>query len=122
MWYAREDGEIVSDAQEFTVEKCLDHKVELSWPTNTVEQGTKLPLTLTAEPNSLCSLGIVDKSVELLSSSQDDLTLEKIFYIAEQAAISSYENTQINDYEYCKSKVPSDDDESDKGNTSIIVL
>ncbi|XP_018026231.1 alpha-2-macroglobulin isoform X3 [Hyalella azteca] len=106
VWYTRDDGEVVSDSQELKISKCLNQKVGLSWPKDRVEQGTQLPLTLTAQPNSLCSLGIVDKSVELLSASQNSLTLDAVFELAEQANVRSWEESQIDNNEYCRKLNP----------------
>ena len=56
--------------------------------------------------SSFLVLGIVDKSVELLSSGQERLTLENIFHIADRVRPSSWEANQIDNTEYCKQFFP----------------
>ena len=46
--------------------------------------------------------GVVDKSVELLSSKEESLTLDAVFEVAEKAMVGDSENTQINDDTYCR--------------------
>ena len=46
--------------------------------------------------------GIVDKSVELLNSQNDMLTLEKVFDLVEQVMVNEFDNPQTDDYEYCR--------------------
>ncbi|KAF2359246.1 hypothetical protein FHG87_009994 [Trinorchestia longiramus] len=53
---------------------------------------------------------IVDRSVELLSASKDSLTMDTIFGLAETARIRPWEESQINDYEYCRKKYGDDDE------------
>lgn len=101
VWYSRDDGEVVSDTQEVEIAKCYSNKVDLKWSRSKVQPGEQATLDLSAEPQSTCSLGVVDKSVELLSSQNDDLTLEKVFEIVEQAMINEWDNPQSNDNEYC---------------------
>ena len=48
--------------------------------------------------------GVVDKSVELLSSKHESLSIQKIFELAEQSEVGEWENQQIDDYEYCRKK------------------
>ncbi|XP_063615403.1 murinoglobulin-2-like isoform X2 [Penaeus indicus] len=109
VWYTRPDGEVVSDTQIFDIEKCLDNDVNLVWSAARVQPGEQATLDLSAAPQSICSLGVVDKSVELLSSENDHLTLEKVFDIVENAMVKDWELNQANDYEYCRKKFNQDD-------------
>ncbi|XP_070000255.1 alpha-2-macroglobulin [Penaeus vannamei] len=102
VWYTRPDGEVVSDTQIFDIEKCLDNDVNLVWSAARVQPGERATLDLSAAPQSICSLGVVDKSVELLSSENDQLTLENVFDIVENAMVKDWELSQANDYEYCR--------------------
>ncbi|KAK7080210.1 hypothetical protein SK128_001245, partial [Halocaridina rubra] len=104
VWYVRDDGEVVSDTQELEISKCYSNPVDLKWSERKVQPGEKATLHLSAEPQSTCSLGVVDKSVELLSSQNDDLTLDKVFETVEKAMVMEWENQQTNDYEYCSKK------------------
>jgi len=105
IWYSRDNGEVVSDYTVLKISECLNNKVGLSWPKSRVEQGTTLDLTLSAEPKSLCSLGIVDKSVELLNT-QESLTVKKVFESAEESQVATFDLSQINDREYCSKIMP----------------
>ncbi|XP_045126879.1 alpha-2-macroglobulin-like protein 1 isoform X2 [Portunus trituberculatus] len=111
VWYTRPDGEVVSAMQEIRIKKCLTNLVSLAWSTNKAEPGEEVHLDLNAEPNSLCSLGVVDKSVELLQSNEDHLTLEGVFKVVKKAIVGDTENSQINDNEYCQKK--REEDEAD---------
>ncbi|KAG7168999.1 Alpha-2-macroglobulin-like 9, partial [Homarus americanus] len=79
MWYTREDGEVVSDARDLEVERCLGSEVRLEWREDSTQPGALTALSLSSRPHSLCSLGVVDRSTELLSTREDPITLEKIF-------------------------------------------
>ncbi|KAK8391913.1 hypothetical protein O3P69_017494 [Scylla paramamosain] len=105
VWYTRQDGEVVSAMQEIRIRKCLTNIVSLAWSSEKAEPGEEVYLDLNAAPNSLCSLGVVDKSVELLQSNEDSLTLEGVFKVAERAMVGNEENSQINDGEYCREKM-----------------
>ncbi|KAG0728379.1 Alpha-1-inhibitor 3 [Chionoecetes opilio] len=106
VWYSRSDGEVVSDSQEIKIRKCLTNPVSLTWSTDKAEPGDKVNLTVAAAPASLCSLGVVDKSVELLASNEDSLTLDGVFEVAERVMVGDNENTQIDDNEYCREHHP----------------
>ncbi|XP_063605240.1 alpha-1-macroglobulin-like, partial [Penaeus indicus] len=109
VWYTRPDGEVVSDTQIFDIGKCLDNDVNLVWSAARVQPGEQATLDLSAAPQSICSLGVIDKSVELLSSENDHVTLEKVFDIVANAMVKDWELNQVDDYEYCKKKVMQDD-------------
>ena len=49
--------------------------------------------------------GVVDKSVELLSSDKDELTIDRVFDMVESAMISEADNSQIDDRNYCEKKL-----------------
>ncbi|XP_042877971.1 alpha-2-macroglobulin-like isoform X7 [Penaeus japonicus] len=102
VWYTRPDGEVVSDTQILEIEKCLENDVNLVWSSAKVQPGEQATLDLSAAPQSICSLGVVDKSVELLSSQNDELTLDKVFDIVENSMIKEWELTQADDYDYCR--------------------
>merc|ERR1719244_72991 len=102
IWYTRSDGEVIAHHHTINVAKCLKNKVDLSWSEDRAEQGSQASLVLSAEPQSLCSLGVVDKSVALLANSQEALTLEKVFEIAEVTFAGDYDNWPIDDNEYCR--------------------
>ncbi|XP_068236577.1 alpha-1-inhibitor 3-like isoform X6 [Palaemon carinicauda] len=104
VWYSREDGEVVSDSQEIKVSRCYTNKVDLQWSRSKVQPGEQANLKLSTEPQSTCSLGVVDKSVELLSSENDKMTLEEVFSLVEESMVKEHDNPQANDFEYCVKK------------------
>ncbi|XP_069174260.1 alpha-1-inhibitor 3-like [Procambarus clarkii] len=101
VWYTRRDGEVVSDARELRVAKCLGNPVTLAWTATDAQPGDTTTFTLSSEPNSLCSLGVVDKSTELLSTEATPM-LDTLFNYAESFDISPWVNSQFKDYDYCK--------------------
>ncbi|XP_009960079.1 PREDICTED: alpha-2-macroglobulin-like protein 1, partial [Leptosomus discolor] len=75
------DGEVVADMEEFHVEKCFKHKVELDFSHKEEVPGSKVSLNLKAAPGSLCSVQAVDKSVLLRENNTltADTLYENIF-------------------------------------------
>ncbi|KAL2311207.1 hypothetical protein Nmel_002899 [Mimus melanotis] len=71
------DGEVVADVEQFEVEKCFRHKVELEFSHKEEVPGSKVRLNLKAAPGSLCSVRAVDKSV-LLKKNQT-LTADSLY-------------------------------------------
>nr|XP_045600836.1 alpha-1-inhibitor 3-like [Procambarus clarkii] len=104
VWYTRRDGEVVSDARELRVAKCLGNPVTLAWAATDAQPGDTTTFSLSSEPNSLCSLGVVDKSTELLSTREDPITTDKLFNYVDNFNIYPWLNTQVNDYVYCKNQ------------------
>ncbi|KAK3848744.1 hypothetical protein Pcinc_044478, partial [Petrolisthes cinctipes] len=104
IWYTRADGEVVSDNRELKVEKCLPHQVTLNWSTPKSQPGEPATITLTSLPEAVCSLGVVDKSSELLAADPDPINLDKLFNFINKFKINRYTNRQVNDYDYCSAK------------------
>ncbi|XP_071524396.1 alpha-1-inhibitor 3-like [Panulirus ornatus] len=102
VWYTREDGEVVSDVRELEVEKCLNNDVSLTWSVAQAQPGAQASLALTSEPNSLCSLGVVDRSSELLSQEPDPITLDQLFSFVNGFNIPRWLNSQIDTHRYCQ--------------------
>ncbi|KAK4324552.1 hypothetical protein Pmani_004827 [Petrolisthes manimaculis] len=105
IWYIRADGEVVSDTRELKVEKCLPHQVNLQWSTPNTQPGHPATLTLTSLPEAVCSLGVVDKSSELLAVDPDPINLNKLFSLINTFKINSDTNRKSNDQRYCKAKL-----------------
>ena len=57
MYYARPDGEVVSDVRTVDITECLLNTVNVSWSHEKVQPGEQATLKMTAEPLSLCSIG-----------------------------------------------------------------
>nr|XP_045592650.1 pregnancy zone protein-like [Procambarus clarkii] len=86
VWYRREDGEVVADTRQLEVDKCLASGVNLAWSSATAQPRDTTTLAISSAPLSLCSVGVVDRSTELLDKRDDTITVDKIFEL-------------VNDYE-----------------------
>ncbi|XP_071964431.1 pregnancy zone protein-like [Antedon mediterranea] len=76
--YAREDGEIVADSIELKIVRGLPNEVILEFEEDMTRPGDKTTLLVQAAANSLCAVGIVDKSVQLLGTT-NQLTDDRVF-------------------------------------------
>ncbi|ROT60844.1 alpha-2-macroglobulin [Penaeus vannamei] len=104
IWYTREDGEVVSDTRELEVERCTTSKSSLTWSAAEGEPGEEVKLALVGEPDAVCSLGVVDRSVELASQEPDPLTLDTLFnYVADFEVGET--RAQLDTHEYCLKKL-----------------
>ncbi|CAG0903768.1 unnamed protein product, partial [Darwinula stevensoni] len=111
VFYFRPDGEVVSDHMAFGVDQCLPNKVKLKWKEEEVGPGSKVVLKVKAEPESVCGLRVVDKSVDLLRPG-DQLNVDKVFQALERFQIYGYEfPSQSTDNDFCLSHRPSNKDE-----------
>ncbi|XP_063596628.1 alpha-2-macroglobulin-like [Penaeus indicus] len=104
IWYTREDGEVVSDTRELEVEMCSPSKSSLAWSAAQGEPGEEVKLTLVGEPGAVCSLGVVDRSTELLSQTVDVLTLDQLVRHVADFEID-ISDTQVDTQDYCRKKV-----------------
>ncbi|XP_071524049.1 alpha-1-inhibitor 3-like [Panulirus ornatus] len=104
VWYNRDDGEVVSDVRELKVEKCLENTVNLTWSLAQAQPGEQASLSLASEPNSVCSLGVVDRSTELLAEKPDPLTLEKVFDFTNTFRSLPFTDSYTRTTEYCQAK------------------
>ncbi|KAF0287976.1 Ovostatin [Amphibalanus amphitrite] len=91
VYYIKESGEVVSDSRVFEVDKCLPNNVQVSWDQKTVKPGDSASFTVRASPNSVCGISAVDKSTELLGTS-NQITLDTVFSKLQQFIIDSYEH------------------------------
>ncbi|XP_064089811.1 alpha-1-inhibitor 3-like [Macrobrachium nipponense] len=108
VWYIKDDGELVSDAKEMTVEKCLPNKVDFSWSTNRTQPGDSASLTLVSAPDSICSYGVVDKSVELVSGREDTVTVDSFFVNDNHYNLNPWSHQQVDDYKHCRRQLQTD--------------
>ncbi|XP_066969386.1 alpha-1-inhibitor 3-like [Macrobrachium rosenbergii] len=105
IWYSRSDGEVISASASADVSKCLRNPTSLRWETKSdalPSPKDDVSLILSSAPSSVCGLGVVDESVELLSGGQRGTpTLETIFQLFGEAEVSAWDNPQVNDNLYC---------------------
>ncbi|KAK7080932.1 Seminal vesicle autoantigen (SVA), partial [Halocaridina rubra] len=107
VWYVRDDGEVVSASGKIDITQCLGNPTSLRWLSDSTPPAPKdaAVVTISSSSKSVCGLGVVDRSVEILSRQQADrLTTPALFRIIDQASVSVWENSQINDYNYCYGK------------------
>ncbi|XP_068236210.1 alpha-1-inhibitor 3-like [Palaemon carinicauda] len=103
-WYTREDGEVVSDAREIEIEKCLRNSADINWEVKRAQPGEDTSVSLSSKPNSVCGIGVVDRSTMLLSQASDRISLESLFNFIDDFSINTYSNRQTDDYTYCQRK------------------
>lgn len=104
VFYVRPDGEVIADAEQFEVEKCLQNNVTMTFGSETVQPATSAAIHLNGSPHSYCGVGVVDKSVYLLKQ-DNQLTKEKIYDILKRLDISRYTWPKQASYDYCRKQL-----------------
>uniref|UniRef100_UPI0037E81E65 alpha-2-macroglobulin-like n=1 Tax=Semicossyphus pulcher TaxID=241346 RepID=UPI0037E81E65 len=69
---------VIAHSADFSTEKCFRHKVELEFDPSSAVAGEKNTLQVTALPDSLCGVNVVDKSV-LIKEPGKILDADRIF-------------------------------------------
>ena len=91
----------------FLIKSQMPHailQVDLKWTKEEVAPGSTVGLKVKAEPESLCGLRVVDKSVELLKPGEQ-FNVQQVFQALEPFQISEYQTpVQSNRIEYCLEK------------------
>ncbi|KFM56606.1 Pregnancy zone protein, partial [Stegodyphus mimosarum] len=88
VFYVRENGEIIADSKMFRIQKCLTNKVRLNFRHKQQYPSTEATMLLSASPFSVCGIGLVDKSIQLLSK-DTKFDKEKLFQWMESHDVSS---------------------------------
>ncbi|XP_043212841.1 murinoglobulin-2-like [Amphibalanus amphitrite] len=70
--------EVVADSRVIRVAPCLPNKVSVSWSAAQVRPGDTASLTVTGSPGSLCGVDAVDRSAQLLGTS-NTVSVGKVF-------------------------------------------
>ncbi|XP_064647482.1 alpha-2-macroglobulin-like [Lineus longissimus] len=78
VYYIRDDGETVADTLQLNVKECFANKVDLAFEKEFYRPGDDANIKMRADPDSLCNIGVVDKSVHLLDKS-NQLNPAKVF-------------------------------------------
>ncbi|XP_067665112.1 alpha-2-macroglobulin-like protein 1 isoform X2 [Haliotis asinina] len=105
VYYVRDDGETVADSINFKVEACFKNKVNLEFLEKKVIPGMEATLRLQATPGSLCSVGVIDKSINILGGDHQ-LTPDTMFDILRKYGGSGDHHHYYRlDREYCERKV-----------------
>ncbi|XP_066939900.1 alpha-2-macroglobulin-like [Macrobrachium rosenbergii] len=114
VWYIRADGEVVSDSRELKLKKCLPNKVDFRWSVEEAQPGEQVTLSLASESRSLCSIGVVDRSTELLTPESNALT-ENSFFSVLNSYNFRWRRSKVNDYLYCREKQSTESGRSQYG-------
>ncbi|RUS82883.1 hypothetical protein EGW08_009348 [Elysia chlorotica] len=107
VYHVMSDGEVVADSMEFDVEPCFENQVTLEFNETRTLPGEKVELKLGAAPGSVCGVGVVDKSVNILGG-EHQVTPDKVFdRIAEfiNAPYGLNSDTYADEYEYCEDRM-----------------
>nr|UFX77148.1 alpha-2-macroglobulin isoform C [Biomphalaria glabrata] len=104
------DGEVVADGRDFSVQPCFENQVEMTFSKTTVAPGEKVDVFIGAQPASICGLGVVDKSINLLGGNHQvtpEMVFKKIeeFNLVPPPGADEYFNNK--DYQYCMKNVKS---------------
>ncbi|KAK3608165.1 hypothetical protein CHS0354_034124 [Potamilus streckersoni] len=104
VYYIRQDKEVVATSLKIPVESCFKNKVKMEFVSAKVRPGEGAVFNLYASPNSLCSVGMVDKSVNLMGGAHQ-LTPEKVLdAVRKVQSDDHYHSYWWEDYEYCTIK------------------
>ncbi|XP_075537197.1 pregnancy zone protein-like isoform X12 [Dermacentor variabilis] len=103
-FYIRPDGEVIADAEQFEVEKCLQNNVTMRFGSDTVQPATSAAIHVNGSPRSYCGVGVVDKSVHLLKQ-DNQLTKDKVYDILKRLDITRYTWPKQASYDYCRKQL-----------------
>lgn len=78
VYYVKHSGEVVADSVQFEVNQQLANKVEISFKENQEKPGEDTELLISAAPDSICGVGIVDKSVYLLGGGSNNIQEQQV--------------------------------------------
>ncbi|XP_021351698.1 alpha-2-macroglobulin-like isoform X2 [Mizuhopecten yessoensis] len=109
VYYIREDMETVADSITFNIEQCFNNKVDMRFEPKTAYPGSEATIRVKAEAGSFCSIGVVDKSINLLGGNHQ-LTPEKIYSMIENPYF--YYGYWGDDQEYCEKNFPQPEPEN----------
>ncbi|XP_067934593.1 ovostatin-like [Watersipora subatra] len=110
VYYIRPDGEVVADGLTFKVEECTENEAQMRFSKSEARPGEPVDLLFTASPNSLCSYGVVDKSV-FLEGGDNQLSLSKALSKIKNLALQEWSGVYWSDFSQCGS-LPSNDTHS----------
>ncbi|XP_070176474.1 alpha-2-macroglobulin-like protein 1 isoform X1 [Littorina saxatilis] len=106
LFYVRDDGETVADSMEFSVEPCFQNEVKMEFADKTVAPGEQTVIQLEAAAGSVCGVGVVDKSINILGGDHQ-ITPAQVFEKLKEYSLSSRNRYTYfrNDNNYCKEKM-----------------
>ncbi|XP_071499842.1 pregnancy zone protein-like [Diadema antillarum] len=89
VYFIRPNGEVVADSLKFEVEGRLANEVALDFADDEVKPGESTTMKVTSQANSLCGLGIVDKSVHILGG-DNSITSNKLIEAVRRYQLERY--------------------------------
>ncbi|BFZ02236.1 hypothetical protein BsWGS_05276 [Bradybaena similaris] len=106
VYYIKSDGEVVADSMEFQVNPCFENEVEMEFNKSVVLPGENVDINLTASPGSVCAIGVVDKSVNILGG-KHQITSEQVFKKIEEFSTGLFDDVSIpyQRDDYCERRV-----------------
>ncbi|XP_076465640.1 alpha-2-macroglobulin-like protein 1 isoform X2 [Babylonia areolata] len=119
LYYIRDDGETVADSMEFKVEPCFENQVKMEFSDKKVMPGTETKIKLEASAGSVCGVGVVDKSVNILGGDHQ-ITPAQVFEKLAQYSLSTRGASRYSyfrsDSSYCKDRMShlGEEDEMDE--------
>ncbi len=104
VYYMRKDGEVVADSMTFNVQEVFENEVTMEFVDEEALPGEMTKLKIQAAPGSLCGVGVVDKSVQLLGG-DNQLKRSKVFSSLEKHQLSEKEG-EIDASKHCPPDFP----------------
>ncbi|KAL3865378.1 hypothetical protein ACJMK2_042770, partial [Sinanodonta woodiana] len=104
VYYIRQDKEVVATSLNIPVESCFKNKVKMEFASTKVRPGEETMFRLQASPNSLCSVGMVDKSVNLMGGDHQLTPARVLDEVKKVQTGSRYHSYWLDDDKYCKKK------------------
>ncbi|XP_072567855.1 alpha-2-macroglobulin-like isoform X2 [Paramormyrops kingsleyae] len=99
--------EIVADSYSVPIQKCLNNKVSLKFPSLQEIPGEETSLELTAHPGSLCSLRAIDQSM-LLMAPEQELTVDWMYSKLPLQRLSGYDprlKDEVSSFQACHNDI-----------------
>ncbi|WAQ98097.1 A2MG-like protein [Mya arenaria] len=101
LYCMRSDSEVVAATTSFKVEKCFKNKVQMGFNKAEARPGDEVEYLLQAAPGSLCSVGMVDKSVTLLAGDNHLSPDEVLKRVNKAKRVSTYTFYNDENRAYC---------------------
>nr|BAR45603.1 alpha-2-macroglobulin 3 [Ammothea sp. RS-2014] len=104
VYYIRPDGEVVASYTTLKVMPCFVNKASFTFEKKSIKPGVSAKYKIRASPKSLCAIGVVDKSSNLLKTGHQ-ITAERLFEIMKAFDVNVYNLPVVaNNQAYCQEK------------------
>jgi hypothetical protein len=87
------DREIIPDSTRIAVNKCFRNKVDLTLDKSETQVANTVNMILTAEPDSLCAINAIDKSVTFMGA-RNSIETDQVFEYLNQFSADYDHNNQ----------------------------